>query len=167
MARLLAINPRTENFAQAVMADIKANIYDAAILITPVTEKPYALLAPMTQDQIYAARNASGSRKHRFYREHEFNLDLARDVKAFNQTRLFVDISKKESAIALGSLDCCVFFGVHYRSSRVWNETTDIESRISLSSGFRSAVWDDFTTDQKLQQRNLRQNSLYIKGLNL
>lgn len=59
MARLLAIKPRTEDFAQAVMTDIKAGIYDAAVLITPVSEKPYALLAPMTRDQVYAARNAS------------------------------------------------------------------------------------------------------------
>jgi hypothetical protein len=167
VARLLAIKPRTENFAQAVLTDIKTGIYDAAILITPVTEKPYALMAPLTRDQVYAARNASGSRKHSFYCEHEFNLDLAQDVKAYSQTRLFVDVSKGEGAIALGSLDCCAFFGIHFPTSRVWNETVDVESRISLSSGFRSAVWDKFTSSQKLQQRNLLENSLYVRSLNL
>jgi hypothetical protein len=167
MARLLAITPKTDHFAKAVIADIKAGIYDAAVLVTPETQKPYALLAPITEEQVNAAKDASRGRRHRFYCEQEFRPELALDSGAFSTTRLLVDNSTKGSAIGLGSLDCCVFFGIYFVSSRVWNEKVDTECQITLSSGFRRAVRGGFSESQKQDQKVLRENSLYLSGLNL
>lgn len=166
MSRLFAITPRRDDFARAVLTDIKAGIYDAAVLLAEGSQKPYALLAPMSPEQVSSARSISYGRKQRFYSEGDYDAAIARNPAMFENTRLVVGKSHM-GTIATGSLDCCAFFGIHYPSSRVWTESLDTEYKFFLSSGFKKASAKEISPDHEAVQAELRERSAYLRHYKL
>lgn len=162
MAKLLALTLRNDHFMPIIMSDIKEGVYDAALLLDPVKSQPYALMAPFDDEQINAARSVSWGRKQRFYLEKPFAPDDALQPELFQNTRLIVGKQSGGGAVALGSLDCCAFFNVHYPSSAIWTEALDVQYKLSLTSGFMRATRNP-THEQLQVQTRLAEGSSYLR----
>lgn len=167
MARLFAITPTHDDFAQAVLSDIRAVIYDAAVLLAADTGRPYALMAPMNAEQASSARSLSFGRKQAFYSEGDFSGALARDPSQFQRTRLFVGKYSDGVKLATGSLDSCAFFGIHYVSSRVWTEKLDGEYKMTLTAKFKKLSSDPLAPAHIETRDHLRNKSIYVRCFGL
>ena len=167
MARLFAITPTRDDFAQAVLSDIRAGIYDAAVLREENTGRPYALFAPMTPEQIASARSLSFSRKQPFYREGDFSATFARTPAEFEKTRLFIGNNFDGARLATGSLDSCAFFGIHYMSSEVWTEELDGKYKLTLTAKFRKLSSNSVSSGHENACEDIRAKSNYLRHLNI